>query len=168
MKKAVLIICILLLWALPAFAMKNSPDGFRGIKWGDPTSALGTQNNIKYEGESGGFDIYTRTNDKLSIGDVSLDFIAYYFCNNKFVALAFDCKSSDSDMIMRIFRERYGDPEQPNKYIKEYQWKDGNALIIIKEDKFNKLVNVYMSSREQFNIAMKYLDERAKAAQSDF
>ncbi len=168
MKKSVFIVCILLFWVVPAFAMKNSPDGFRGIKWGDPVSALGNKQNIRFEGQADGFDIYTRTTDKLAFGDVPLEFIIYFFCNDKFVLVGIDCKDEYADMIMRIFKTRFGVPTQPNKYLDEYEWKDGNALITMKHDKFNKIVSISMSSREQYNIAMHFLDECSKTAQSDF
>ena len=121
-----------------------------------------------FQGQADGFDIYTRTTDKLAFGDVPLEFIIYFFCNDKFVLVGIDCKDEYADMIMRIFKTRFGVPTQPNKYLDEYEWKDGNALITMKHDKFNKIVSISMSSREQYNIAMHFLDECSKTAQSDF
>ena len=59
MKKIIISIVILLAISLPSFALPNSPDGFRGMKWGDSPTLLGKRKSV--EGYTPHLQIYTNS-----------------------------------------------------------------------------------------------------------
>lgn len=81
MKKILLsILLILVFCSISAAAIKDSPNGFRDIKWGDPPTKLGERTKI----EIGKFHtFYTKTRDKMSIGAADLVSIDYTFLQDR-------------------------------------------------------------------------------------
>lgn len=77
MKKILLALLIIFAFcSISTATIKDSPDGFRGIKWGDPPSALGA----RIKTGDGQFSItYEKKGDKLSIGSAKLKSIRYKF-----------------------------------------------------------------------------------------
>ena len=70
-------------FGLPSF--QNSPDGFRGIKWGDPPSTLGNYESLSGNDEY--MKIYTRPDDKMRLGEVRLYNIYYIFYLDRFMGI---------------------------------------------------------------------------------
>ena len=85
MKKNVSILlivsCILIVFSLILFAeevkftFQNEPDGFRGLKWGDPP----TEDMVYIAIMEGGLTFYKLPNEKLHIGDAWFYKISYSF-----------------------------------------------------------------------------------------
>ncbi len=74
-EKGLLLVLVLIL-ALPlgAFAFQNEPDGFRGLKWGDPPTE-----DMEYFDTIEGNQSYVLFEEKNSFGDVELEQIFYVF-----------------------------------------------------------------------------------------
>jgi len=67
---------------------KNEPDGFRGIKWGTDISTLTYLKATKNDaGKFPGMDAFQKAEDELSIGDVKLKSVTYYFWKGKFAGV---------------------------------------------------------------------------------
>lgn len=69
------VLIIVLVLSVGAFAFQNEPDGFRGLKWGDPP----TKEMTLFYQQGPSFASYVRSDDKLSIGDAKLTYISYHF-----------------------------------------------------------------------------------------
>lgn len=87
------ILLLLVFCSVAAAAIKDSPDGFRGIKWGDPPLVLGASTLIK---EAYDIQTYTKHNENLKMGDVNLTAITYFFKQKKFIDAAITSKGTDN------------------------------------------------------------------------
>lgn len=118
MRKGFLVLAVMVLvLAVEAFAFQNEPEGFRGLKWGDPPTE-----DMEKESEIGmGIVIYERLDDKLSLGDVELDYIFYVFYQDKFmrVSLHFSGKSN-YELLEMICRQKFGKKSSGKLY--ELHW----------------------------------------------
>ncbi len=89
--------------SLGAMAFQNEPDGFRGLKWGDPPGE-----NMEYIGDFNG-NGYEVPDDKMKIGDVNLRRIVYHFYENRFYLVAVHFVFLNNyDLLKIICEERYG------------------------------------------------------------
>lgn len=70
MKKGFLVVVMILALSLGAFAFQNEPDGFRGLKWGDPP---GKHMRPFTTYAHFGVRIYERSFDKMKIGGAFLN-----------------------------------------------------------------------------------------------
>ena len=108
MKKAIVVLVALIILALApgSLAFKNEPDGFRGLKWGDPPSG-----DMEFLLEmSGGAKLYTRPSDKLYLGDVQLSLISYAFYRNGFMKVDLDFQGKDNhELLVKICRAKFGE-----------------------------------------------------------
>lgn len=138
MKKAMLAVVLVFVFASMSTAnktMKNSPDGFRGIKWGDPVSALGETARLIEEDKLSEAEFYLRTDEEMSLGGASLHTVAYVFWKGKFTTVIIRCNgSSDFDALKAVAVERFGTPVKPNRFIESYGWLDDNALVSVSKN----------------------------------
>ena len=111
-----LLVVLLFIFALASIAQafQNEPDGFRGLKWGDPPTE-----DMVYLGDiSYAQNIYHRKGDKLGIGSATLNEIRYKF---NFYSYQFHevfanfTSETDYKILKIIFEGRYGKPT----YIRE-------------------------------------------------
>lgn len=73
-KIILLVLCSLILLAMPGLAFQNEPDGFRGLKWGGaPTE------DMVYVFTEEGERIYKRLDDRMYIGNAQFVSILYSF-----------------------------------------------------------------------------------------
>ncbi len=63
---------------------QNCPKSFRGIKWGTKIDDLPDMNYWGYKINNKDVRIYTRTNDKMEIGDIKIKNIEYLFFKGRF------------------------------------------------------------------------------------
>ena len=163
MKKVLFLVMILVLaLSLGAFAFQNEPDGFRGLKWGDPP------------GEDMEFfiDMETRTkgyilpDDKMYLGDVSLYAVGYMFYENRFVGVAMYFKGEDNyDLLETICKQRYGEEEADEGFY-QIQWMGQKSVIMLNydfaEEEGNLSINSTLIMVERFQAKQK--EEAEKAA----
>lgn len=87
---------------------QNEPDGFRGLKWGDPPGEdmerVEEEESVLLEKTK-----YIRPSDNLFLGNIELDYIFYIFYFDSFVLveLGFSGKSN-YELAKEICRERFG------------------------------------------------------------
>lgn len=110
MKKAIVVVLmalVILAFSLGVFAFQNEPDGFRGLKWGDP---LGV--DMAYSMTIANTKLYTLRDDKMYLGDVSLYRIRYIFYEDRFMGVTLYFKGKENyGLLERICKERYGEEE---------------------------------------------------------
>lgn len=112
-------ICLFALVGLtPVIAFAQIKDGFRDMRWGDaPTQDFDRveRGSSERSFSSGNAVKYRRRSDKLSIGDVKVRSIFYYFEDNKLREVVVDVNGSGSSTefwkIADILKATYGAPE---------------------------------------------------------
>ena len=147
--KRVIVIAIaffLVLLTTGVMAFDNEPDGFRGLKWGDPPSV-----EMKYLDDSGWSKNYTLPDDKMSIGSAEFWMITYKFYEGRFflVSLFFDGEDN-YDLLETICKERYG-REELEEGFHELSWLGQKSSItlyydIVEEGGFLILLSRVISS----------------------
>jgi len=60
-------ICVMSMQVNPVFAVKNEPDGFGGLKWGDSFTP-----DMEFRGMDGEFFVFVRPGDKMEFGSTKL------------------------------------------------------------------------------------------------
>lgn len=173
MKKILICILLVLCLASCAFAayempkIQNSPEGFRGLKWGDSAEKLPNKSLVEQDGDISQY--YIRTDDKLSIGDANLETICYAFFQDKFRYVAIRFYGYENfDNLLRAFKAQFGTPKRPNRYLDKYTWMDSDVFIIVQYNDISEKGQAMISNTKLMLEHQKYLDDRAKAAQSDF
>jgi hypothetical protein len=116
----VLLLIIALCVAIPAFAFKNEPDEFRGIKWG---TNIGQLTDMVLSGDSGEEKFYLRKNDKMQIGDATLDTLEYAFYKERFFAVFIKFKGdTNSDSLWDTLSYVYGKSDGKGLEVGSFYW----------------------------------------------
>lgn len=104
-----LLVVLLVLIATGALAFENEPEGFRGLKWGDPPTEdmryVATINVIIRR--------YRKVNEKLSEGNANLEFVQYNFYGEpeKLFTVHIVFYGEDNfNHLKKICRDRFGEP----------------------------------------------------------
>ncbi len=88
------------------FGFQNEPEGFRGLKWGDPP---GEDMELVEESVLLGKRKYIRPSDKLFLGNVELDYIFYIFYFDSFVLVELRFSGKNNyELAKEICRKRFG------------------------------------------------------------
>jgi len=104
-------------------AFQNEPDGFRGLKWGDPpTEDMFFLYQVAYREDflqdiNGNY--YDKIGDNPYIGNVKLYSIEYIFnlCDNQFYRVQANFYDEiNYDILKVIFKEKFGKPTKEEKY----------------------------------------------------
>ena len=113
-------------------------NGFRGVKFGSPSSAIPGLNLVT---ERGSMKIYQKSGDTLTIGVCQLDKILYHFVDDKFMGVSLFPKDIDDGKELRqIFEIAFGegatakphaDAGEHHQHADEFFWKGkiANARI---------------------------------------
>jgi|GEM_PF-1090417 len=89
--------------------------GFRDLKWGDrPTPAMSV---FKKKGDTA---LYQRHADKLTVGNVAVSQIIYGFYNGRLDFVQVRAPASAFSDLLTILKVQWGEPLQPNQFIKTY------------------------------------------------
>jgi hypothetical protein len=95
-------------------------EGFRDMRWGENLSA---HPEMVLIGANTAMKFYTRTNEKMSIGDALMDDIWYGFCDGEFCCVEINFSGFRSfDEMKSVMVARHGTPKQPNLYVKSFYW----------------------------------------------
>ena len=111
MKKGLILAVVLVLaLSLGAFAFQNEPEGFRGLKWGDPPGEDMKVNRIfkLYQDKLDMIIWYTRQGDELKIGGAKLEGIYYGFYKNKFMRV--EIETEDYELLREVLYLKFGEP----------------------------------------------------------
>lgn len=119
---------ILMLSAWMSCTWAAEPDGFRGLKWGQPVieaefSKIDTQKKMS---------IYSRRDDRLRIGDADLLNLTYGFYDGQFHSVLIKTDGSQNGRaLLAALKSQFGDAYQQNRYIEKYSWFGQQAYIVI-------------------------------------
>ncbi len=123
-----IIVWLALALSLGAFAFQNEPDGFRGLKWGDPPSE-----DMEFFAGIDGSKSYTLPNDKMSIGNAEFYLIFYDFDEGQFMRVALWFKGEKNyDKVETICRQRFGEEVEEGFY--ELTWKARETGVLLQYD----------------------------------
>lgn len=131
MRKGVLVVVLILALSVGVFAFQNEPDGFRGLKWGDPPGK-----DMKIYGFGRDFDItiYTRRNDKMQIGDAELRSIYYVFYEGRFMAVEISPYHWPDDYLSLrdVVMLKFGDAAviEGGRLVERITWSGDLAVIV--------------------------------------
>ncbi len=129
MKEGFLVVLMILALSAGAFAFQNEPDGFRGLKWGDPVGE-----DMEYILTIAGTKRYALPDDKMYLGDVSLYRIRYIFFEDRFMAATLSFKGRENyGLLERICKERYGEEEVDEGFY-ELTWYGQKSFIMVVYD----------------------------------
>jgi len=124
----VLLLVLVLALSLGAFAFQNEPEGFRGLKWGDPPTE-----DMEYFTTALGTEAYTLSEDKMHLGNVPLRLIAYSFYEERFMTVTlFFNKEERYDLLKSICLERYEEPTDEGFY--ELTWTGQTSSLFLTYD----------------------------------
>jgi len=171
MKKVILfsVMSLLFIFTLVgiAQAFQNEPEGFRGVKWGDPPTE-----DMEYVGKfwerayKGNYKIfveddkafsleeihynarwYQRRNDRLQIGRAKLEYIYYLFYENQFIDVQIEPELFSRDFLKDVVKLKFGKGERRGKRWQgisgrwycdwSYTW-SGDIATIILQDNYTK------------------------------
>jgi len=113
------------------WAFQNEPDGFRGLKWGDPPTV-----DMEYHGESGKSKWYSRPTDKMKIGNVQLCSIAYWFYGEPerfYVVFCIFSGKENYDLLETICKGRYGEPAK-EEWLHKLYWLGQKGFVRLEYD----------------------------------
>lgn len=116
------------------FALKNEPEGFRGIKWGTNIAELPDMRLLEDAGNS---KYYIRKNDKMKIGDADLERVVYGFYEERFFAVLIDFNELSNFLkIKETLFQQYGVCFRPNEFTELYYWMGIDVYIGLKYNEF--------------------------------
>lgn len=82
-------------------------NGFRGVKFGSPSSAIPGLSLVK---EQGSMKIYQKSGEQLTLGACTLDHVYYHFVDDKLMGVSLFPKDVDDGIALReIFEIAFGD-----------------------------------------------------------
>jgi len=135
MKKKVMLLTLIISTFLltgAGFTFQNEPDGFRGLKWGDPpTKEMIYHPNLL---GTGGTKVYTRPKDEMYVENIQFDFIAYLYDKSERFTMAVLRFSEEKkfDLLKNICRERFG--IETKKEIQKLTWQGSKTAIVLAYD----------------------------------
>lgn len=132
MKKIIICLALILAIASPIFAFSNSPDGFRGIKWGEPSTSLGERKLVT--GPPDYIKCYKKPEDKMSLGEIPLYEISYMFCEDRLIQVTIRTRSEYYSDLKQLLTGRYDEPSLPldRIVINECEWLDEDAYVTLR------------------------------------
>jgi hypothetical protein len=125
--------------------LKDRPDGFAGLKWGDPADKL--EGYIMFsEAESGGPEQYVVPGDGKAWEGFAVDEIKFSFWRNQLVmarlSLADSVKPND---VKEYAMKKYGAPSLESK-------RDGGVSYVWNDDTFGVILTVYPSKKTEVSL----------------
>jgi hypothetical protein len=93
--------------------------GFRDLKWGDQPRA-----DMEVLDEQAEQKFCRLEHDNLTWSDAPVDRIVYLFWNNRFSDVHIEIPTASADRILKDLNDGWGRPEQPNKFIEDFVWKN--------------------------------------------
>ena len=164
MKK--LLVLTTLFFATSAFALyyDNEPTSFRGIRFGTHISSC--RDMIHYDGDANVI-MYSRKGEKMSVGAAKLSEIHYVFYKGDFYSAQISFSGlGNAQKLTTILKEKYGEPNDSNKFSKDCTWFGDTTTIKFTYNRFSEkgtILYVYMSIlRTQLE------DEKQDARDTDY
>lgn len=167
MKRILLAILLIFVFCSTGIAsIKDSPDGFRDIKWGQSPEALGK--NAVCLTIDGMLSSYLRIGDELKIGDTDLKVILYFFWDNQFLMVSIYTEGkSNSHALKAAMIARYGEQYDLNAD-GEYIWRDNNASIEFTYEASESEATASITSTRILQAMAQQSEEAAQKGAKDF
>ncbi len=126
----VLVAVMVLVLSVGVLAFQNEPDGFRGLKWGDPP----TEDMVFFMAVSNN-DGYFLPEDKMQLGDVELSRVVYAFYEGeRFIAALLYAKGEDNyDLLETICKGRFGENDLEEGFY-DLDWYGLNGFVSLSYD----------------------------------
>jgi len=151
-----------------ASTFNNEPNGFRGIKWSD-SFKIHQSNFHLIAGKDKSSHIYTRTNEKHSIGGAKLASVWYNFYNGKFASVIIKTKgTANNSALKEAFKARFGSGSKPNQFMDNYIWEGNITRIYLQCSKIKNTCIGYFSSQKINKLKAKIKQQAAKNTAGDF
>jgi hypothetical protein len=93
--------------------------GFRDMKWGDQPPK-----EMEVLDEQAEQKFCRLEHDNLTWSDAPVDKIVYLFWSNRFSDVHIEIPTASADRILKDLNDGWGRPEQPNKFIEDFLWKN--------------------------------------------
>lgn len=161
MRKTVVIaiLAMVLVCSRIAYAFQNEPEGFRGIKWGDPPTVA-----MKFLRKWEDLIIYNKPSDERKLGDAKFSMILYAFYvppNSTVkrlatVSLYFNGKEN-FDILETICKIKFGEPTEEGFY--KFNWISLASTVILTYDNIEESGFLGIGSTPIFN---QYTEEKEK------
>ena len=89
---------------------ENTPQGFRGIRWGENIQEL---SGLTPLAQNGDLKFYVRADDRMKLGDVALEKLVYGFYKDRFYsAMMYFDSQADFSRVKDSLSHQYGQPFQ--------------------------------------------------------
>lgn len=159
-----ILLLVIMVMTGAALAFENEPEGFRGLKWGDPPTeemiALPSQPLV---------NCYTLPDDLLYLGNVKLYLIGYQFYTapegEVFMAVGLYFRGEDNyDLMEVICKDKFG--EEMEKTYNRIAWWSQKSMVVLNWDSIEEEGFLGMSSRPLLTEKIKAIEklETEKAA----
>ncbi len=165
MRKVLVAAVLVLALSIGSFAFQNEPEGFRGLKWGDPAGE-----DMELLMDWGDRTIgYVLPDEKMFLGNVPLYMVGYMFYENRFMGAAMYFKGEKNyDLLKTICKERYGEEEVDEGFYK-MDWNGQKSFITLKydyiEEEGHLSLNSTLIAKESSQAGQK---EEAEKAEGDW
>ncbi len=131
---------LVLALTLGAFAFQNEPDGFRGLKWGDPPTE-----DMEYWADIQGSQIYVRPAEELFLGDAKFEIILYSFYQNRFMTVGLQFKGAENYKLLEtICQAKFG--EEMSKELFNLGWFSVQTRVYLTYDMAKNVGNLNLGN----------------------
>ena len=89
------------------------------MKWGDPPKP-----SMEVLDEQGPEKFCYIPDDDLTWGEAPVDKIIYLFWNNRFSDVVLEIPTGSADKVLKDLNDGWGRPDQPNKFIQDFVWRN--------------------------------------------
>jgi len=156
----VAVLVMALAWCGMAFAFQNEPEGFRGLKWGDPP----TEDMEFLREEDQWINSYRDPGDKLELGDARFYMIEYEFYTpsnttvRRLMGVGLFFKDKENFEILKtICTVEFGEPT--NKGFDELDWFSLDTAVLLTYESIDEDGLLVLMSRPIFE---QYTREKEK------
>lgn len=172
MKKiaVVAVLVMALTWCGMAFAFENEPEGFRGLKWGDPPTP--EMEFLRKENEWMTF--YRNPGDQLKLGDASFYMILYQFYTpsnttvRRLMGVGLFFKDKENFEILKtICTVKFGEPT--NEGFHELDWASLDTTVLLTYDNIDEDGYLVLTSTPIFEqLTQEKEKKQAESAEKDW
>jgi hypothetical protein len=145
-------------------AALDAKNGFREVTFG--TNVKIGKEWVKVD-EGKGLTIVTRTSDRKELGKAKLEGIAYGLYEGKVIVITIIAKGDNASAVLEALGAAYGEPEQPNKFIKDYIWRGSQVVLSYSLNEFSGVANCTMVSIPLYEEYQQKQKQAAAAAADD-
>ncbi len=139
---------IILALSVSSFAFQNEPDGFRGLKWGDPP----TEDMVFIGRDKYGENQYELPDENLQIGEVELERIEYKFFDDgkseRLMSVMIQTEDKYSkynyELLKKLCKLKFGE-EVYEESSRRIIWASTKTLVYLSYDQYYKVVSGYLS-----------------------